>query len=100
MTCTRFKVIDSTIPKKCVFCRVQPIITLPYSLIYHFYWNKSKAIVYIIVSSQMSSDSTKIELSRNSSRHMSCRQLREKIEVEMDDNNSATVMAKRQLDEL
>ena len=48
----------------------------------------------------MSSDSTKIELSRNSSRHMSCRQLREKIEVEMDDNNSATVMAKRQLDEL
>ena len=47
----------------------------------------------------MSDDSVRIELSRNGSKHLSCRQLREKIEGEMEDENSVNAVAKRQLDE-
>lgn len=48
----------------------------------------------------MSTDLNNTDVLQTSSRHMSCKQLREKIEVEMDDNNSVNVEAKRQLDAL
>lgn len=46
----------------------------------------------------MSDDSVRIDITRNNSKHLSCRQLRERIEEEMEDTNTITANAKRELD--
>ena len=46
----------------------------------------------------MSDDSVRIDMTRNNSKHLSCRQLRERIEEEMEDTNSISAHAKRELD--
>ena len=47
---------------------------------------------------KMSDDSVRIDITRNNSKHLSCRQLRERIEEEMEDTNSISAHAKRELD--
>ena len=47
---------------------------------------------------KMSDDSVRIDITRNNSKHLSCRQLRERIEEEMEDTNSISANAKRELD--
>ena len=47
---------------------------------------------------KMSDDSVRIDMTRNNSKHLSCRQLRERIEEEMEDTNSISAHAKRELD--
>lgn len=47
---------------------------------------------------RMSDDSVRIDITRNNSKHLSCRQLRERIEEEMEDTNSISANAKRELD--
>ena len=47
----------------------------------------------------MTEETVEITLERSTSRHMSCKQLREKIESESYDENSLNYTAKRELDE-